>query len=713
MNERRMSARSETLGLPWRLRGSGGKSHYAVVLAIAFAAVVPSAIWIGLDKTAWPWDEAWYGKHSVELFFTLLYSPSRWPAAMLNVLGMQAPGIVWFGQFFVPVGLTIGSIDIGLLLSVILAQLSSMLLASLAVWELSGRRLGPAVVAVAAMGSAPLFVGLSHYFVVEMFQTAAVAWFVLIMAMAPRWSRWVTAGHLLMATSFAMLAKISSPVYCFGPGLVAVYYIVRPAQNHDVRSRGVVAVRLAFGGVLATATAAWYYRNLHIVLDHVSTATTGTVAELYGMKANFLQNLGYWLSAFHFDFFSPITAIIGAAILVASLVVSVVTRQAGSGRLALAAAVAALQVAAVFTIFSLSSAREDRYLLPALPYAVLMICWSVNRLDRRWLTSVMTAAFALQWGYVHAQGFGLSNRVSRHADWINVAATDPANRMLLRSLVEKTCADRTPEFYWNTAGVQLLWLNPPAISFAAAKALAPRRALNCDFDAIGYYDNDEDKAWANLMSKQVAYYIAVDPAVHQVPPRPVDLALNQMNAGLLKRIQSSGLFQREPGIDGYPGILIFKRVSPIASVAAGRALSDEGRHQAAIDELTRASVQDPTSVEAWANLALAYERAGNYLDAVAAGNRALTLNAGHYYVNLGLARALMELKDWAGARRRAEEASVNAPGNAERIAALTIAAQASFQARDSRRGCEHLRSAAKLQPGHEVSGELARNGCGE
>ena len=63
------------------------------LLLLLFAAVLPNLVWIQLDKTVWWWDQAWYGKHSVELFFTLIYSPSEWLPAMLDAFGRQAPGI--------------------------------------------------------------------------------------------------------------------------------------------------------------------------------------------------------------------------------------------------------------------------------------------------------------------------------------------------------------------------------------------------------------------------------------------------------------------------------------------------------------------------------------------------------------------------------------------------------------------------------------------
>ena len=83
--------------------------------------VSPSLIWIALDKSVWMWDEAIYGKGSVELFYTLSHSPKRWLRLMLNILHEQAPGVSWLGHFFVPLGYLLGSIDVSLLLSILVA----------------------------------------------------------------------------------------------------------------------------------------------------------------------------------------------------------------------------------------------------------------------------------------------------------------------------------------------------------------------------------------------------------------------------------------------------------------------------------------------------------------------------------------------------------------------------------------------------------------
>jgi tetratricopeptide (TPR) repeat protein len=686
-----------------------GPTVHSRVRLLVLLAVLPNLIWVALDKTPWPWDQAYYGRYSVELFFTLIRRPSEWLPAMLNVFGRMAPGIAWIGQFFVPFGVLIGSIDAALLLSVTLVQAAGLLLMFAAIRELSDRRLWIGVTALIVMASAPLAVALSHYYLVETMQTTAVAWFVLVMALAPRWCKVMTASQLLLATAFAMLAKVSSPIYCAGPGLVGLYYVVRAVNAGRTARNTRVGVTLALGLIISTATAAWYYKNFQRVVAHVSMAASGPVAELYGKHDQFLGSMTYWLSVLQTAFFYRPTVFLASGVLIAGIVVSAVRPQPDGGRFGLAAAVSALQIVIVLSVLSLNSNRDNRYLLPILPHVALILCWSLSRLDRRIVTLAVIVAFALQWGHVQAEALGLIERDRNTSPWLNAPVTDAQAQRILDALVLKTCVDKTPESYWNVVGVQLAWLNAPGVSYAAAKRLLPGNMLKCDYDAITYFETDEDQVWRRLVSKNVAYYVALDSTAYAVPSTPADMAINELNEPILRRVENSGLFQLEGGPEELGGIQIFRRVDRIDHLALGRTLSDQGKHQRAIEELSKATSLDPTNIETWANLALAYERQGDYEKAVSAGIQARTLNFHHYYVNLDLARAFLERREWANAIARAEDAALDARDGQERAAAWALAAKASFSAGESTRGCDFLGRAIHLHSSGELLGEVARN----
>ncbi|MFX4377512.1 hypothetical protein ABTA44_20905, partial [Acinetobacter baumannii] len=67
------------------------------------------------------WDQASYADASVSLWYTLTHHARVWPTEMFKViLGARPPAVAWLGQFFVPIGQAMHSVDFGLLLSVVL-----------------------------------------------------------------------------------------------------------------------------------------------------------------------------------------------------------------------------------------------------------------------------------------------------------------------------------------------------------------------------------------------------------------------------------------------------------------------------------------------------------------------------------------------------------------------------------------------------------------
>ena len=91
-------------------------------------AFIPSLIWIFTDKRVWPWDPAWYGEVSVELFYRLTHTPEKWLELLFSAFSIKAPGVAWLGEFFVPLGMALDSIEFGLLFSILTTQFVALLL---------------------------------------------------------------------------------------------------------------------------------------------------------------------------------------------------------------------------------------------------------------------------------------------------------------------------------------------------------------------------------------------------------------------------------------------------------------------------------------------------------------------------------------------------------------------------------------------------------
>jgi hypothetical protein len=331
------------------------------VLALA---LLPSLVWIWLDREVWTWDPAWYGYHTLKLHYALWETPAQWPKAMLKIQEVKAPGIAWIGQFFVPLGWLLGSSDLALMIFVVFTQLLALVLLYRSLAELSRGNVLVALCAALSLAAGPLFVALSHEYYTEALQTLVVIWFVLIMSFAPRWRRSLILSQLLAATALAMLAKASSPLYCCGPGLVALVYAFRPkATGHQSswrQHRGTI-LTLAAGVPLLLGAVGWYGRNLGHIASFVAYSAS---SPLYGARDTIWHKLQYWAAACRYDFFYlPLTALL-TIVIVTTACVLVVTQSRGRSHFHLCAAVSALEIIVVLLVLSISVNEATRYLLP-------------------------------------------------------------------------------------------------------------------------------------------------------------------------------------------------------------------------------------------------------------------------------------------------------------------------------------------------------------
>jgi len=87
-------------------------------LLIAIASLFPALFFNFLNNFPFRGDDSEYARASVELFRTLIRSPIEWPGQLLAIFLSKPNALIWIGEFFVPVGHLMESIDNGLLFSV-------------------------------------------------------------------------------------------------------------------------------------------------------------------------------------------------------------------------------------------------------------------------------------------------------------------------------------------------------------------------------------------------------------------------------------------------------------------------------------------------------------------------------------------------------------------------------------------------------------------
>ncbi|HEX7705712.1 MAG TPA: hypothetical protein VF701_04550 [Thermoanaerobaculia bacterium] len=551
---------------------SGNRRRAGLLYIVVSLLAVPSVVWVLVDTSAWGGDQAQYGKASVDLYMTLIRQPSAWPLQLLDVFPSKPNGLIWLGQLFLPLASIAGGVDQALLLMVVVLHAITLLLVARAVRELSPQSVLPPLAAVLSIACAPLFIYYSHQYLVELLQTASVAWFVLILCCSPRWSRRFIIAQLFAASALALSTKQIQPLFLVWPVLWVLWYMwsVRTQLRAGiVVHRAVLLGTLLGGAVLWALTLAWYLRNLRAVLQHLYAGSYGPGVRLFwGKEDTYVNTLTYWARTFISSFGPPSVVVVGTVIILSALFV-VRRRDAGwVTHSTVTAVIAILQIATVLAVFSLSPTRQARYLIPVLPYFALLLGVALAQLKRPLIAAATIAVCGGQFLSLHAQSFGLRPWTSPH---VRVAERHAKSGRIIRAVVERTCRGTTSSVRnvlavdARFAGVNGDWLGPSTANYEVAKTdLTGDLALPCEFNYVGgdFFGAPVDIAWSRVVTSDVEHFITVDPAIYRPPVLAFNEALNAETFPILiGKLRQSGSFVQERGLDIDPGIVIFRRAS--------------------------------------------------------------------------------------------------------------------------------------------------------
>jgi hypothetical protein len=537
---------------------------YSYLILLAFT--IPNIVWITLDQRVWPWDQAWYGQVSVELFYRLIHSRSGWFQEMLSAFGTKAPGTAWLGQFFVPLGQMIGSIDTGLLLSIVATQFILWLLIYHTILKLTDSRL-ISIICCTFAASAPLSVALTHQYFVEPLQTLSVAWVILIMAFAPKWESKTIFLNLISATSLGMLAKITFPLYAFIPILVDTYYIYRNkriSKNRDQADKKRVFSLVSYITpiLLVSGFLLWYAKNLQSIVSFSILASSGEASLLYGGKADFLYKIQYWLSASQKSFFAPASLVFLLMLLIYFLIKSFYDFMNKINHIKLdyfdvINVVAITEISLILITFSFQVNQENRYLLPLLPYLALLIAWILKRTRQKLLVFFAGFALVLQLFVVQSQALGVTPEDPNLSSWLYPIDRSSTNKQILSKLVDTTCKNETEKDRYNIIGLELPWFNANSAAYFSAQQQL-KKDFRCYYTSLGYAEKDTEKAWARLFDLNINYFATLKPRSQAEAANP----LNLVSLPILERIQSSPKFTREIFVDDQSHVLLYKKINP-------------------------------------------------------------------------------------------------------------------------------------------------------
>jgi hypothetical protein len=521
--------------------------------------LIPSLVWTSKDQGVWPWDQAWYGEVSVDLWFWLGHSLKRWWSEMINGLYLKPPGIVWLGQIFVPFRGVFGSVETALLFSILLTQFIV-----LAILFKIGQRMAPQSRLVPFAGvlfasGSQLFVGLSHQYFVEPLQALAVAWCFYIALRAGDWPKSRTAIHLVSALLLGVLAKTTTPFYCLVPTLYCGYLLVRRRSQWDLKAewklRSSRALVLVFG-ILGIVCCVWYLRNLASVWQHVHDATSSDLALNYGTRDSVFHKLIAWSQLMNPSFLSPYLAwgflaaiLMGGGHTIYRLIKPSDQSRSDFGPLAV---LSVIQTGLLLFVFSMNIIVDSRYMYALLPCVVILFMQTCIYVPRTALVALIVLSSA-QWIVVNRHSFADANRFADQSNWLVPLHRNSSQYEELTRVVRFTSdlGDR-----YNIVGVQEPWLNDNSAAFFAAKERL-KTGIRSDFTSLGYAEKDLTAAMRRIEEFRTRYLITLSEQYQSTPPNFVNI----VSLPVLEQVRRDPRF-RPCRFPSKEGIVVFQFAPP-------------------------------------------------------------------------------------------------------------------------------------------------------
>jgi hypothetical protein len=396
-----------------KMRGRIKVPSWAILIpTILF--VSPSLIWLALDHSVWRFDQASYARDTLDLYRVLRGNPHHWPLAMLNAVVSKAPGMVWFGQFFLPLRYMLKSPEAALLTSICVCQIFALLFLVSALRNAFPKK--GAIIYLAAIlvtAASPIFIGLSQQYLVESSQIFAVSIFIWIVSHAHTRRADILFIELVTATAAAMMAKLTSPVYTCIFGIYILFKIIKNRGNAkrlppvSLLERNVFFITCL---IFITATLGWYFRNFRELWALSINSASGPMSLLYGHRLPFFSKMLLWLqvaeqSTFVKVFMPPI------------MILTVLGAWFGEKKMPVVPMLCVLQGGFFLAAASFQVNEDIRFFAPVLPSLTMVIAWVLSKQRKPLLASVLGIVLITQWGYLHGHALGLLHFDHRYTNY--------------------------------------------------------------------------------------------------------------------------------------------------------------------------------------------------------------------------------------------------------------------------------------------------------
>ncbi|MFH1404336.1 MAG: hypothetical protein ABIH11_08720 [Candidatus Altiarchaeota archaeon] len=379
----------------------GGDAYAYLIILIVFS---PSLAWVCMHNGFWNDDAVYYGRTSLLLNHYFKTMPlSEWYASIFEFSRARAPLHVWVGQWFAQLGVMSGYSLKGMLAAVLLYSLLSLMLSYAVLKRFFGGGLVPLAGSV-FMASAPMFIGLSTKFFTEPLQLLIILLFLYVFAFHTGWSRSYTLLCLLSLSSLALLVKTSTPLYVLVPSIIVLKHVLSQGLGGLPRELGVTVrknIPLTLASImLLSYTLSFYSKNLSSMRTHAGISLYSPV---WVLQEPFTSRIHYVLSKSSGILSTTPTLVLTVLIIMAAF--HSCRRRRCVGWEYLSASL--LQLLIIISFFGYYGTTSTRFLFGILPYASVIVSWSLAAIGDKRITSMMVLAFILQSLVINAQTLGL------------------------------------------------------------------------------------------------------------------------------------------------------------------------------------------------------------------------------------------------------------------------------------------------------------------
>jgi len=532
------------------------KSKHISGYLVALILIIPNVVWAALDRSLWWGDRSGYALQSVSVYVNMITSFSSWKGSLFNYY--KAPMIFWVGEFFVPLGKLIGSINFSLLLIPLISSYITLVLLFKSFEILFKNRL-IAFCGCLIVAASPLFNELSRGFWIEPMQIAIVTWFIYALLRVSDWSFYFSLAQFIIAISLALLIKVSSPLYLIAPS-VAFWinvYRVKPSMIINKKEAAYLAISL----LPFCLAAAFYLHNFNDILGFVHYAAS---SPLFGVGT---PKIDLWTQTMNDKIFMHWTYTLSILLLLFCIIRVVKHKKYYSFRSAFI--VSLFQIVIFFIVWIKSPNDDTRYFLPTLPYFAVIICWGLATLGSRIYTAIWIAIFLIQYATVNGLALGLIKTQNENGVILPLQKESDNNAHIIQDMIPLATRDSSIIFDLNPA------FGTCEFRYEMAKQDLTSNWGKCCIDISAFFNIfrqevdtgkiNVDSAWKDILSYNPDFYVTWSSRLSPDSAEKEIRTIDKYNAvtvpirwAIAERIKKSGLYERV-NFPSQKKLLIYKR----------------------------------------------------------------------------------------------------------------------------------------------------------